>query len=345
MAGDARGAGDDLAHPRPTRDGRRRAGRPARRRWGTGRSRPKPARSPTGWTRTGSWPGPGTPSETAGSPCGRPRTRWPGSPRCSPSPKASPPTPRWSRQPTTARAGGDPRGRGQVMADTLVERVTGQATADAVPVEINLVMTDHTLFNTNHHTERTEHADQQPARPATRAARMMRLPRAARVSRPPDRVRADPGRAGPRPRPRQRGHQGVGAAALHRPVHRAPRRDGHPARPFTGQIRHAIIIRDQLCRTPGAAPRSGTPTTPNPSPTAAKPASATGKACAKPATTPNKPPAGPPPGPGGTSESVIITTPTGHTYTSRPPDLPGTLRAQPGQRAGPAPPTATDHAA
>ena len=46
----------------------------------------------------------------------------------------------------TARAGGDQRGRGQVMADTLVERVTGQATADGVPaVAINLVMTDHTL--------------------------------------------------------------------------------------------------------------------------------------------------------------------------------------------------------
>jgi hypothetical protein len=31
------------------------------------------------------------------------------------------------------------------MADTLVERITGQATADAVPVEVGLVMTDRTL--------------------------------------------------------------------------------------------------------------------------------------------------------------------------------------------------------
>lgn len=38
-----------------------------------------------------------------------------------------------------AQAGGDPRGRGQVMADTLVERVTGQAAADAVPVAVHLV--------------------------------------------------------------------------------------------------------------------------------------------------------------------------------------------------------------
>ena len=44
------------------------------------------------------------------------------------------------------RAQGDPRSRGQLMADLLVERVTGQATADAVPIEIQLVMTDRTLL-------------------------------------------------------------------------------------------------------------------------------------------------------------------------------------------------------
>ncbi|KGM16780.1 hypothetical protein N867_15700, partial [Actinotalea fermentans ATCC 43279 = JCM 9966 = DSM 3133] len=43
-------------------------------------------------------------------------------------------------------AGGDGRSRGQVMADTLVERVTGQATADAVPVMVNLVISDETLL-------------------------------------------------------------------------------------------------------------------------------------------------------------------------------------------------------
>ena len=44
----------------------------------------------------------------------------------------------------SARVAGDARGRGQVMADTLVERVTGQAVADAVPVEVQLVVTDRT---------------------------------------------------------------------------------------------------------------------------------------------------------------------------------------------------------
>jgi hypothetical protein len=45
-----------------------------------------------------------------------------------------------------ARAQGDARTRGQVMADTLVERVTGQATATAVPVEVQVVMSDQTLL-------------------------------------------------------------------------------------------------------------------------------------------------------------------------------------------------------
>jgi hypothetical protein len=43
-------------------------------------------------------------------------------------------------------AEGDARGRNQIMADTLVERITGQSRADDVPVEINLVMTDQALF-------------------------------------------------------------------------------------------------------------------------------------------------------------------------------------------------------
>lgn len=39
-----------------------------------------------------------------------------------------------------ARAAGDPRTRGQVMADALVTRVSGQERAEAVPVCVNLVM-------------------------------------------------------------------------------------------------------------------------------------------------------------------------------------------------------------
>nr|WP_307362545.1 HNH endonuclease signature motif containing protein [Pseudarthrobacter niigatensis] len=57
------------------------------------------------------------------------------------------------RDADTARAAGDDRSRGQVMADTLVERLTG-APGGITGVQIQLVMTDRTLFR----------ADAEPAR-------------------------------------------------------------------------------------------------------------------------------------------------------------------------------------
>lgn len=45
-----------------------------------------------------------------------------------------------------ARAAGDPRGRGQVMADELVARVTGQARSGAVPVAVQLVVRAESLL-------------------------------------------------------------------------------------------------------------------------------------------------------------------------------------------------------
>ena len=52
------------------------------------------------------------------------------------------------------RAAGDPRSRGQLMADTLVERVTGGTTEVPARIEIQLVMTDRALIQ----------ADTEPAR-------------------------------------------------------------------------------------------------------------------------------------------------------------------------------------
>ncbi len=54
-----------------------------------------------------------------------------------------------TRHADTLRCEGDPRSRGQIMADTLVERVTGQATATGVPVEIHVVITDGALLATD----------------------------------------------------------------------------------------------------------------------------------------------------------------------------------------------------
>lgn len=50
-----------------------------------------------------------------------------------------------SRQADTLRSGGDGRSRGQIMADDLVERITGTA-GGITGIEIQLIMTDRTLF-------------------------------------------------------------------------------------------------------------------------------------------------------------------------------------------------------
>jgi hypothetical protein len=55
-----------------------------------------------------------------------------------------------SRAADAARAGGDARGRGQMMADSLVTSVTGQPGPAQTPVEIQLVMTDRALLHGHH---------------------------------------------------------------------------------------------------------------------------------------------------------------------------------------------------
>jgi hypothetical protein len=50
------------------------------------------------------------------------------------------------READESRARGDSRGKGQVMADTLVQRLTGQATAPDVPLEVEVVMPVDTLL-------------------------------------------------------------------------------------------------------------------------------------------------------------------------------------------------------
>jgi hypothetical protein len=54
------------------------------------------------------------------------------------------------RHADTLTAAGDGRTRAQIMADTAVERLTGQAQADDVPVEVNLVMPIDSLLDPQH---------------------------------------------------------------------------------------------------------------------------------------------------------------------------------------------------
>jgi Domain of unknown function (DUF222) len=89
----------------------------------------------------------------------------------------------------TARAGGDPRTTDQMKADTFVQRLTGQASADAVPFEVGLVITDTTLLGGEHNPARLEHHGPIPA---TLARQLLR-------NDPPDSGPPGPVPPGPRP--------------------------------------------------------------------------------------------------------------------------------------------------
>lgn len=116
------------------------------------------------------------------------------------------------------KAAGDERSESQLMADLFVQRLTGQATASAVPVEIQLVMTPDSLVG----------ACDQPARiggcvvPAQSARDLARRSDAPRWLR---RVFTDP-------------LSGVATAADRR------------RRRFTGEDARHLDLRDQSCRHP-----------------------------------------------------------------------------------------------
>ena len=91
-------------------------------------SRRRPARSPTGWTRPRSPPARGAVRDRRVTlrPAPDTMTRLSG---FLPVAQGVAAYAALTRRPTRYRAAGDARTRGQIMADTLVERFTGQATA------------------------------------------------------------------------------------------------------------------------------------------------------------------------------------------------------------------------
>lgn len=137
----------------------------------------------------------------------------------------------------TGRAG--ERTRGQVMADTLVERLTGQATAPAVPVEVHLVMTDTTLLGVPPGTAPAGGAGADPGEVPAWVAGYGPLPAQAA------RDILDPERDGP---------GGVARVWLRR-LYTHPE-TGHLVamdsrrRLFDGLLRRMVILRDDTCRTP-----------------------------------------------------------------------------------------------
>ena len=162
---------------------------------------------------------------------------------------------------------GDPRTRGQVMADTLVARVTGQTTADAVPVAVNLVVSDQTLLGGGHHPawlQATDPSHPTPHATRTTAAAITTALRACAGSTPP-------------PPPDT-------LVAMDSPARCFPTRPGL-----------FLDLRDQTCRTPWCdAPIRHHDHPTRPRQPVDPPPPSTAKASARPATTPNKPPAGQP---------------------------------------------------
>ncbi len=122
------------------------------------------------------------------------------------------------RRADSLRARGDTRSRGQIMADTLVERVTGRSKADQCSVEVELVMTDGSLVGT----------DDEPAQMVGYG------PVPASVAR--DIVR-DADRAWLRRLFTRPGSGSLVAMDARRRV-------------FDGELRRFLVLRDETCRTP-----------------------------------------------------------------------------------------------
>jgi len=198
----------------------------------------------------------------------------------------------------TLRAQGDERSRGQIMADTLVERVTGQATADAVPVEVNLVMTDQALFNAGPGANEPANVDGYGPIPAALARRVVLAAEEA-------------------------------ATVWLRRLYASPTSGELVAmesrrRVFGGGLGKFLILRDQICRTPWCDASIRHLDHVVPVEAGGKTSAANGQglceACnhAKQAAGWSSRPAEP-----GAGTCVEVTTPTGHRYSSRCPPPPG----------------------
>ena len=229
-----------------------------------------------------------------------------------------------ARHADALKAAGDPRSRGQLMADTMVERLTGQADAGAVPIEIALVMTDASLLGaTRDGNAGSSDGSDEPEQlvglgpiPAP-AARDLIRDTTAQVwlrrlfTRPSD---------------------GVLVATESR------------RRLFPDGLRRQLILRDQTCRTPwcGAPIRHAdhVVAVQDGGPTSAANGQGLCEACNH---TKQAPGWRARPGPGGAGQTVHVTTPTGHTYTSRPPPLSGRRPRAPDAHPRARPATAATH--
>ncbi|MCW2762755.1 MAG: nuclease [Marmoricola sp.] len=122
------------------------------------------------------------------------------------------------RHADSLRAEGDERSRGQIMADALVERITGQASADAVTLEVSLVMTDRALLGNDNAPAHAENYGPVPASLARQIVRDADRVWLRRLFLAPD------------------------ATSLVAMDSRS--------RGFDGELRRFVVVRDQNCRSP-----------------------------------------------------------------------------------------------
>ena len=222
----------------------------------------------------------------------------------------------------TARAAGDPRTRGQVMADTLVQLLTGKKTPDDLGIEIELVVTDQALFANATHTTQKPRPAQHP-----------------NVTQAPD--------VGPAGDPREepgwlRGYGTVPAGWVRDLIAGLPPKAKAWVRrlyrhPLTGQlvaldskrrtfkhgIRQFTVLRDQLCRTPWCDAPIRHVDHPFPVAEGGETSNENSQGLCEACNYAKEAPgwtARPMPGP---VHTVVTTTPTGHVYHSTAPPLPG----------------------
>ncbi|MGW6174972.1 DUF222 domain-containing protein [Arthrobacter sp. NPDC055138] len=286
---------------------------------------------------------------------------------------------------------GDPRTRGQVMADTVFERVTGRTTADPATLEVQLVMTDRALLQ----------GENEPARltgygivPAQYARDLIRLTQDPPPGSQPGTGDSPPDSGPPDTSPRGMGPPGAPGTSTGRPGSgfglKAPPAGTEPgwktareqakqvrlrnlkvggvddvwirrlytapgngqllgmdskARKFPNGIRRMVMARDASCAGPWCdapirhidhivASSEGGPTT-----------LANGQGLCERCNQSKEADGWSAKSVGGARHTVETTTPTGHTYTSTAPPLPGTTVSGPtAAAAGPRPGTLTNGA-
>lgn len=189
------------------------------------------------------------------------------------------------------KAKGDERTRAQIMADTMVERLTGQRSADSTHVEIQLVMTEASLLRGDHEPARLAGFGPIPAATARDLVRNAAKAFVRRLFTTPD-------------------GQSLVAMETQR-------------RCFEGGLRSFLIARDEVCSSPWCdAPirhLDHVVRVADGGKTSADNGQGLCVACNYTKEAPGWRAKRPP----GTLDLIEITTPTGHRYRSRAPDPPG----------------------